>query len=60
MEAKERKQEAFLAEQRMQRMDAIAKEQRVRQPGAAGSPFNLRCNHRDSAKWNLLSLSNQR
>lgn len=34
MEAKERKQEAFLAEQRMQRMGAIAKEQRVRQPSA--------------------------
>ena len=29
-EVKERQQEAFLAEQRMQRMDIIAKEQRVR------------------------------
>lgn len=36
MEAKERKQEAFLAEQRMQRMDVIAKEQRVGQPSSPG------------------------
>ena len=37
MEAKERKQEAFLAEQRMQGMDAIAKEQRVCWPNASQS-----------------------
>ena len=56
MEAKERNQEAFLVEQRMQRMDAIAKELRVRQLSAPGSSSNLRCDHRDSAMWTLLLL----
>ena len=45
LELRERKQEPFLLEQRMQRMDTIAKEQRVRPPRPAPLPAEHWLNH---------------